>query len=228
MAVHGDPYTSFTGAFEGEITFHWEPNPQVISMAIMEVAEALEDMAKPLLAARAVSQADMRNRFETDTDPDGNAWAPLDPDYERYKTLNGGPAGDILTWTEELEREASAPNAFLIDGDSLFWDGSGIPDYGWYHEHGSGAGNAGAHLDYRERYRAGVLEGDSGGSHASLGIGRGNALPRRNFVGVSEEAQFKIIEIFDLWFDESASIFIGKGGMVQERGPGGRFGKRLF
>jgi hypothetical protein len=194
----------------------------------MRIAEALEDMTKPMLAAQAISRADMHVRFDTDSDPDGNHWVSLDPDYARKKESMGGDPNDILTFSGAGEAAATSEAAFPIDGNTLFFNTSVLPEYMLYHQHGSGEGsNAGFAAEFRERVRAGVMdEGES--SHVSLGIGRGNALPKRPFIGVSEKAQLQIIEVFDLWFDAATSLSISKGGIVQERGPGGRFGKRLF
>lgn len=222
-----DPFESFIGTWGGTVTFTWEPDPHIVAAEIMRVAEALEDMTKPLLASQAVARADMQVRFDTDTDPDGAAWMPLDEDYARKKQSMGYDPSDILTATGAGESAATSPAAFPIMGDTLFYDTGSLPDYMLYHQHGSGEGNVGQAADYRQRVAAGAY-GKGETSHVSQGIGRGNALPKRPFIGISEKAQIQIIEIFDLWFDEASSISIGKGGIVQERGPGGRFGKRLF
>ena len=81
-----------------------------------------------------------------------------------------------------------------------------MPFYGLYHQTGSGAENAGRHRDYRERFAAQKSTGMIGkgeGPHDSLGIGRGNALPRRAFIGLSQEAEAEVIALFEGWFDEA-------------------------
>lgn len=242
--------------FPGTVTvgMEWEPDPEVIARDLVAVANYLDDMLIPLRASQEIAQADIRNRFETESGPNGEAWAPLDEDYLKYKLSKGGPE-TILTWTGALKDAASSDAPYSIGPRTLSFDMSALPVYGIFHEHGSGAEMAGASSIHKFRmkndpeYRA---ESKSAGEGRGIGIGPGHALPRRPFVGLSADAEQEIFIVFDEWFDAGAQWGGGSGGLggggggrgargagrfsdptkfyvrpsgkVQTRGAGGRFG----
>lgn len=204
------------------------PDPREIQLELERIAGHLENTKEPLAASARILAEDTQERFDTETDPDGNAWIPLDEEYKANKVSLGYPE-DILRRTGSLEHAATQVSAYRIIGDSVFFDSSGLPSYGLIHEVGSGdeadVGYAAVH-----RYR---VKDDSeyarleGGAHTNLGIGRGKALPPRPFLGMSEEAEAKIWKVFDLWFDEATNIYIGPTGIIQQRLPSGQFGPKV-
>lgn len=208
------------------------PDPREIELELMQVAGNLENTTPPLLASARVLADDTQERFTTETDPDGNEWIPLDEEYLTNKLSLGYPP-DILHRTGDLERDATNIANYRVVGDSVFFDTSGLPPYGILHQTGVGdpqdVGIAALHR-FRSRddeeYRR--MEG---GPHSSTGVGRGNALPARPFLGMSEEAEGKAWAIFDLWFDEAltpaTTPYIHPGGTVQER-IGGKFGPKII
>lgn len=206
-----------------------------LKFGFLHLADYVEDAGPPLRAAKAIAKADMQERFRTDTDPEGNPWIALDPDYLKKKAgmsnLRTHP-DDILTLSRKLENAATSEASWGVSeaGDTLFFSTTHLPNYWAVHQLGSGdAGNVGSAADFRERISVirQVGEGEAGGAHDSFGIGRGQATPRRPFIGLSDEAQLQIIEVFDTWYDEGVRINISRAGIVQER-VGGRFGRRLF
>lgn len=206
------------------------PDPYQIQLELERVAGNLERLGPPLAASARILADDTQQRFDTETDPDGNAWIPLDEEYLANKLSLGYPP-DILHRTGDLETAATNIKAFRIVNDSVFFETSGLPPYGLTHQVGSGdAGDVGAAALHR--FRAGDDEEyrrAEGGPHSSQGIGRGNALPRRPFIGMSEEAEGKIWEVFDLWFADATNIAIHPTtGVVQERSPSGRFGPKII
>lgn len=230
------PLPSFTfpagagGSFPGAITvtYEWVPNPKVIQREMIKIAEYLEDMSAPIRAAKAIGQADMHERFATDSAPDGAKWAPLDDEYRVKKASMGGDPDDVLTLTGQLEKDAAGEKAWMVDARNVFFNTGALPFYGMIHESGSGVENAGAASFGRAAYRqVGKESGEKGGPHASQGIGRGKALPRRPFIGLSADAELQIFEVFDLWFYAGTSISISKSGTVQQRLPSGRFGPAI-
>lgn len=216
------------GSFQGEIiTVEWVPDPKVVEGAILRVANYLDDMAKPLMAARAIAQADMKARFDMETDPEGNAWTPLDPEYLVRKQSEGSNEGILKRW-DDLEKAATAPSAFIVNGDSLFFSSAGLPFYWSWHQEGTGPGGSRA-LGFAMKSEAARKKGlqFTGTSHESQDIGRGLDTPARPFIGLSAEAEVQIFEVFDLWFAEGTSIAISGTGTVQER-ISGRFGKKMY
>lgn len=205
------------------------PDPKEIQLELERIAGNLENLEKPLLASARILAEDTQERFDTETDPDGDPWIPLDEEYLTSKRSLGYP-DDILHRTGSLERSATQISAYRIVGNSVFFDTSGLPSYGTLHQTGSGD-EANVGLASRHRFRA-ATEDDyartEGGPHSNLGVGRGQALPPRPFLGMSEAAEEKIWAAFDLWFDEATNVFIGQTGTIQQRLPSGQFGPKII
>ncbi len=228
------------GVLGGEITVEgqWIPDPEVEANVMMEIAGHLANTARPLLASAAIARGDTQERFDTETDPSGESWAPLDPDYLESKVAAGYPE-DILQRTTDLKKAATSGAAWYVDEQNLVFNTGVLPSYGLIHQVGSGEENVGDAFNWRETVRshrasrkAGELSDfEAGGAHDSLGIGRGNALPARPFIGLSDEAIAEIALLFDQWFDEAQEIFVHpRTGVAQSvirtsRGP--RFGPKI-
>lgn len=232
--LRGEKQLGTFGALGGMMRIEAVPTPERVAFGLLKLAGYVENTGPPMLAATRIAQTDMQQHFETDTDPEGNPWTALDPEYQVKKARMGGDPNNILTLTGALERAATSGAAWLHTGDSLFFSTAPLPPYWDVHQSGSDEDNfAGFAQDARERHAAekksGVkLTADSGGSpHDSLGIGRGKATPARPFIGLSAEAAAQIVELFDLWFDEGITLYVTKTGFVQQR-IGGRFGPRIF
>ena len=205
------------------------PDPKDIQLELERVAANLEHLGPPLAASARILADDTQERFDTETDPDGDPWIPLDEEYLTSKISLGYPE-DILHRTGDLERSATQIGAYKIVGNSVFFDTSGLPSYGILHQVGSGdPGNVGEGARHRFRSKDDpAYRKELGGPHSSMGIGSGNALPARPFIGMSEHAEEKIWAAFDLWFDEATSIHIGSTGTIQQRLPSGRFGPKVI
>jgi len=199
---------------------------------LLRLGDYLENTAAPMRAAKAISKADMRERFVTDTDPNGDDWMPLDPDYVQKKATMPNlrtHAEDILTLSRRMETAAQSEAAWVATDDTLVFKTDVLPDYWGVHQFGSDAsGQAGFAADFRERIRSGAMEEGGGGARDSFGIGRGKATPARPFIGLGADAEEQIIKAFDLWFDEGVAVSISSAGIVQGRGAGGRFGQQLL
>lgn len=210
-----------------KLTIEASPDPYQIELELMRIAGELENLGPPLLASARILGDDTKERFITETDPDGDPWIPLDKDYLSNKLSLGYPE-NILHRTGDLEQRATQFGAMRVVGDSVFFDTSVLPSYGLIHQTGSGADNAGL----ASRHKSAVVNEPGykereGGSHESLGIGRGEALPARPFIGMSEEAEGKLYKFFDIWFDEATQIKIGSSGVVQQS-IAGRFGPKVI
>lgn len=197
-----------------------EEDLQAAETWMLEIAGDLDNIAKPMLAARRIAMQDMQDHFDKEEDPQGDPWMELDPDYARWKESIGGP-NKILQLTGALMKAATSQEAWLVTDNMLMFNPGVLPDYGILHQTGTGA-EADVHR------RADLAASDPHGTHTSLGIGRGSALPARPFIGMSEEAEGKIWKLFDAWFEETGSgMSISNTGVVQSRGAGGRFGSKV-
>jgi morphogenesis family protein len=116
------------------VHIEWHPDPIVFSDAILTVADALRDPTPALLAARDFTQEDIRERFLTETAPDGSPWAQWAESYadraEAYPNIG------ILRQTEELYDEAAGSDAFIVSHDTVFYDSGAMPERGIWHQEG--------------------------------------------------------------------------------------------
>jgi hypothetical protein len=106
----------------------------VFADRILEVAAALEDRSLPLLYARQATQQGIRERFETETAPDGSPWDAWSESYAPY--AEAYPNLGILAQTQELEEVATRSDAFIISHDSVFYAPGMLPHYGLAHDAG--------------------------------------------------------------------------------------------
>lgn len=213
MSVFG-PAAAEVGAFAGgTISFTWVPDPEVVAQELIATANRLEDREGPLLISRQIAINDMEERFATKTDPDGNPWPPWAPTYTGNK---------MLDLTGAMKGAATAPGAYPVTTESVFFNTGGMPEYWIWHQEGTGGTQV-----FHGGEMSPIGEVGEGKSLTIGGEGRGNALPPRPFVGISFEAQLKIIETFDQWFEGAITLGVSSKGTAfsrfARRGAGGRF-----
>lgn len=181
------------------VAYTWKPDPVVFADAIITVEESLRDRSVPLLAAREFTQEDIRDRFETETDPDGVPWDKWAQSYKEY--AENFPNIGILRQTGELYDAASSSAAFIINSDTVFYDSGYMPERGVWHQEGRPA-------------------------RTTRG-GTANPLPARPFLGLSDSARLLIFATFADWFDRSIDLFVTARGRMGRRhsmrGDLGRF-----
>jgi len=203
-------------------TLEWTPDPDEVEQALVEAASDLEDMSGPLRASARITMLDIQNNFDTESDPDGKKWVPLDKDYLEYKTSLGGDTRILHLWGP-LERAATMFSNFVIEGEEglLLYNTENLDALAPYWDsHQSGTETeAGKALGF-SRVTAELLGEDVSDMP---GPGTGAAIPARPFIGVSGEAEEMIFEVFDLWVSDQIQIKISSAGIVQNA-PGGRFG----
>jgi hypothetical protein len=192
------------------LEFDWAPEPLVVARAFEEMAFGFDQLEVPLAQAIPTAIADMRSHFKQEQDPGGAKWPALDPEYEKEK-MQHYPGTSILVRTEEMKKKATSPSAFKITpGDrsaTMYFDDSEVPDYWLYHQLGTGdPSHWGVLGEARARYRAGAYE-RAEYQDAVAGvigqIGKGRALPQRAFVGLSDEAQFVMLDDFEDWIENT-------------------------
>jgi hypothetical protein len=217
-----------TGAFGGTIAFEWEPDPDVVAMELIRTADSLEDRSQPLLFSRAIAIEEHLDHFQDQAGPDGEAWAPWAASYYPVAVVQN--IGDILERTLALEYAMVAPGAYPITNDSVFFSTAGLPTYWNWMQEGTGTFGNWGKVDTQTaeiKARGKQLYMPKG---TNWNIGRGQAIPARPFVGMSIEAQMKILEVFELWFDETVSGTFIRGGrnVLAQRTAGGQFtGKQV-
>jgi phage gpG-like protein len=179
------------------VRYTWNPDPVVLGDAIFAVDAALQNRALPLALAREQVQSDVRERFETETDPDGEPWQQWADSYADRAQDNAG----ILRKTDELYEAAISDEAVVISNDTVFYDSSVLPERGAWHQEGRPARKT------------------KGGSP--------NPLPQRQFLGLSDAAVTVIFATFADWFDRAIMLYPTATGIIGRRhamrGGGGMF-----
>ena len=118
----------------GTITFNWNPRPEVFARRFFAVAESLDNRVLPLTAASEMMQEDIRERFETETGPDGRMWEPWSDSY--WPVAEAYPNEGVLTQSGALKEAASSSEAMMITKDAVFYKTSLLPHYGLAHDQG--------------------------------------------------------------------------------------------
>jgi hypothetical protein len=156
-------------------------------------------MMPALIASREAAIESTELHFETQSDPNGDAWAELDEDYKIAKIKQGFPGDEILVRTGEGKRAATGP-AWIIWEDTLWFDETKLPDYMWLHQMGTTQmgihqGNILNKLASGERItpeEAGIVNMGGGGKN----------LPMREFIGFTEVDEAVFAGIWNKWFEE--------------------------
>ena len=171
------------------VEFEWFPDPVVFQAKIFAVAEALEDRTVPIIYARQKVQADIQERFKTETAPDGTPWDDWAQSYEPY--AEAFPNVGILRQTDELYEMATASSAFIVSSDTLFYDSGHMPERGIWHQEGRPA--------------------------RTTSEGFSNPLKARPFLGLSDDAEVAIYAFFQDWFDRALDLYVTVRGRIGGR-----------
>ena len=159
------------------------PDPIELAQSMIAVADGLEDRIGPMAAAGETLSADIRQHFETETDPSGTPWPELSDSYVYggFFRREGRPvtprqkSGTTLKDTRELMDYASSPERVVVTNNTVFYRTGEMPQYGLAHESG---------LPDRQ-----------------------NPLPQRSFIGLSMEAAAVIEERFYEWFQGNIDLY---------------------
>jgi phage gpG-like protein len=185
------------------------------AVELTSLARYIEHAELPLRAVKRIARDDIRERFETETDPDGDGWFDLEPSYAKRKQHEKGFEHPILTRDGELKRKATADSAFVVGGDTLFYDTSELPEYWRVHQEGSVDFGASFHASANPDPNSPTVEGQQN-------------IPPRPYIGMSVKAEAKALELFDIWFSEGIEMatrkfHVGSSGVLHQR-IGGRIG----
>jgi phage gpG-like protein len=116
------------------VSFYWEPDPRLLAASMDAVAMALEDQTAPLVAASEQLQADIAERFHTETAPDGTPWEPWSEAYT--PVAESYPNEGILRQSGALYDVATSSETVTIRGDTVFYRTNHLPSYGLAHQFG--------------------------------------------------------------------------------------------
>lgn len=193
---------------------------EAASIALSNLATYIDNVDLPLRGAKKIGRDDMKERFDTETAPDGTTWFALDPDYAERKVRKKGFEHPILTYSKALRRAATSEAAWSVSGESLWFSTSTLPDYWRVHQEGSSDFGVTFHQVGEDNVLLRTSEG-------------GQNLPPRPFIGLSAEAEGKILELFDIWFsnglaEATSSYFISSAGTLHFKTPLGRIGERIL
>lgn len=226
------------------VVAEWVPDPDVIAAELFKLANDTEDWAEPLAEARAAIMYDTESHFDSESDPYGRKWTALSPDYAKSKAKReSSHADEILQLTGALKAAAIAEDNWFIDERSIAFNTEGLPSYGYVHQKGTAPAGV---TQVLAKLRAGEEISREEAGIALSGFGRGNNLPQRMFIGLSDLAIAEVEEIFINWLGKQVDKNIGGGGIVggaitttgltgtltniplfgggvAVRGPGGRF-----
>jgi hypothetical protein len=188
-----------------ELYGDWVPghSPEDAAAILLNVAGYLGAVQAPLEEAKAIAMADTRERFDTETAPDGEPWEDLDAAYRHYKVEVEGYPDMILQRTELLKDVAASSHAWLVIGPTLVFDPFVLPkddgfNYGAFHQKGGTGTTSKAKYVTGEEFEGGQV--------------RLGGVPARPFIGLSDEAVAKISAAFSLWADGA----ITGGGVLGE------------
>src|SRR6266576_1425424 len=192
-----------------ELYGDWVPghSPEDAAQVLLNVAGYLGAVQVPMEEARQIAIDDTKERFDTETAPDGEPWEDLEAGYRHYKVEVEGYPDMILQRTEILKDVAASAHAWLVIGPTLVFDPFVLPkdacfNYGAFHQKG------GTGTTSKARYVTGE---EFEGGQVRLG-----GVPARPFIGLSDSAVAKIAETFSLWADGA----VGAGGAMGELGLG--------
>lgn len=226
--THIGTFSALGGDIIGRVDI--EPSIGELQAELLEIAGNVENTGVAMLAARRIAKDDLQARFDSQTGPDLDRWIDLDDDYAREKESLGYPS-DILNRTGDLERAATSDAAFIITNDMLYYNLDVLPktpqgyNLGLIHQLGTDSlGNVS-----KQKATDTTLEHTS---RLTIGVGPGHALPARPFIGLSEDAEAEVWEVFDKWFAEATSLntapIMHSSGWAQARSSGGQFARRIL
>ena len=212
---------TFTILDNGEqlITATWEPEPEQLALQLLRLANYYDNMLTPLLESQRIAIESTELHFETESDPSGVKWPPLDGwdedgehgGYLREKINAGYPEDEILVRTGAGKEAATSSLSWFVSEEALMFEPEGLPEYMKYHQAGT------EHLGVeRDRIAKKLAQNEKvtkeEGRIFAQG-GQGKYLPQREFIGFGPDD----IELFEVAWNE----WFASGIEMIEEFPGG-------
>lgn len=115
------------------LRFDWlYPEPPVINYQLLQLEKYLANTEVLAQEAMKIAQADMDEHFQTETDPEGNAWEELERPAENQI--------GILALTDYMHERAISDEAWTATPQGVFFRTDVLPDYWVFHEQPEGQG----------------------------------------------------------------------------------------
>jgi hypothetical protein len=141
MPALREPYVFQKGGFN--IHFQWAPDPLILAKAFGEMAVNFSNSGPPMVESAALIRERIAQNFATQSDPEGQSWPELNPNYLRAKIAAGYPPDQILVRTGHMKESALSPEAFKITASpaeaTMFFEMT-EPDYWIFHQVGTESG----------------------------------------------------------------------------------------
>jgi len=187
---------------------YWQPgnDPETVSAELIQLANASDDWTVPLMEAKQAVIYDTEQHFAREEDPEGDDWEPLNEEYLHSKTKTESEhPNEILKLTGEMYNAATSQDSWIVTDREIVFNAEHLPFYGAAHQEG-------AYSAKRIRRKAAEH-----GVQTALKLGKG--LPRREFIGISDECADEIQVIFGRWIDGLTEEIIGGPGPGPTRPP---------
>jgi len=209
---------TFTILDDGEtlITGEWVPSPEDLSLRLLRLADQYDDMLAPLVASQQAAIEATEAHFDSQSAPDGTPWEALNEDYLTAKEAAGFPSDEILVRTGEGKKAATSTTAWFIYEDALWFDPNAMPLYMSYHQGGTQSEALGSAL---RKFSTGEDFTKEEAEALKVGSGRGQNLPKREFIGFGEIDTLVFEDIWNTWFGAQ---------LVEEFPTGGGGGVGIF
>jgi phage gpG-like protein len=193
----------------------WDNDPIILAAKLEHLADSLDrDLGEPAVAARQVIIDDVREHFEHEQAPSGERWAPWAPTYAaRAQSENIG----ILRKTEDLYNEVTSAASWPVIGNDVWVNTASWPDYWRVHQQGGLIMSSQTMIRRMTKTRS--------GQKGARDHGR---IPARPYVGVSAEAEAKVVTVYDQWLTGELDIISSSAtGLAYFRGAKGQIGGRI-
>lgn len=129
------------------IRYDWKPELREVEARLARMEAYYENEASLYPQAEFIGIRDMHHKFDTQKDPSGSPWTPLEPPQRPYPH-------DILQLTYAMRNAATDPGTWEATPEGLFFDESLLPPYYVHHDPGGDRTPPREFIDLTEDARA--------------------------------------------------------------------------
>lgn len=188
---------SFVANFAGTLEFFWAPGPESPQIVANKI-DTLSESYRDMLMPMVASRQILIDDIQEHFDQEKDPEGIPWPEWSPRYSKTKKPGTKLRrTETEELYQAVMDTTAYPIVGNDLYINTENFPEYWRIHNQG----------------------GDTGRGHKTK-------IPKRTFLGASEEAGIAMIDVFDDWVGAQLRINVGVSGVAQQFN-GTKFGQRI-
>jgi hypothetical protein len=183
------------------ITYHWaKPNtPEQVRRQLIRLSFELEDLQEPMAVAGEIARLDIQERFVEQNSPKLVPWKPWSISYEPDARAHN--IGAILQRTTATQTAIGSRAAFIPTDQGLFIDTSGIPEWGIWNNFGAMRTSAAGGLSSAETRLSNLAFRREEETAPGVRLSGENQLFPRPFLGITDEATYKMDAAFYAWFE---------------------------